>query len=197
MPVVTPCSKNGRPDLAGLKNVCQYVLDAGSHGIFVLGSTGRGPWFSRNNRAKICQAAKTQIGAAVPLFAGCTAPGLTDMLENAQALAHAGATAVVLACPGYFNYSESETEAIFLNFADHSPLPVMIYDIPAFTGAKLNTDMISRLAQHENIIGFKDSSGILTVLRSFFRPLRESPISILSRAKSICWLNRSSRAHRD
>ena len=158
VPVVTPCDKNGQPDLQGIKNVCQYVLNAGSHGIFVLGSTGRGPWFGRTDRAKICQAAKAQIGNSIPLFAGCTALGLTDMLENAQTLVHAGATAVVLTCPGYFNYNEHETEAIFLNFADRSPLPVMIYDIPAFTGAKLNTDMISRLAKHENVIGFKDSS---------------------------------------
>jgi len=158
VPVVTPCSKDGQPDLTGLKNVCRYVLEAGCHGIFVLGSTGRGPWFGRADRVRICQAAKEQISENIPLFAGCTALGMTDMLENAQSMADAGATAVVLTCPGYFNYNKGETETIFLTFADRSPLPVMIYDIPAFTGTKLNTEMISRLARHKNIIGFKDSS---------------------------------------
>ena len=158
VPVVTPCSKDGQPDLDGLKNVCKYFIDAGCHGIFVLGSTGRGPWFGKADRIKICQAAKDQIGSDVPLFAGCIANGLTDMLENTQAMADSGATAAVITCPGYFNYNEQEIEKIFLNFADDSPLPVMVYDIPAFTGAKLDTTMVSRLAEHENVIGFKDSS---------------------------------------
>ena len=43
-----------------------------------------------------------------------------------------GADAVVLTCPGYFNYNQQETESIFLNFADNSPLPVMICDIPVY-----------------------------------------------------------------
>ena len=158
VPIVTPCSKEGRPDLDGVQAVCKYFIDAGCHGIFVGGSTGRGPWFSRTDKAKICQAAKDQLGENTPLFAGCTATGLDEMLENAQGMADSGATAAVLTSPGYFNYNERELETIFLNFADKSPLPVMIYDIPAFTGAQLDTNMVSRLARHEKIIGFKDSS---------------------------------------
>ncbi len=158
VPVVTPCNRKGQPDLDGLKSVCKYFLDAGCHGIFVLGSTGRGPWFGRNDRIAVCEAAKQQIGADVPLFAGCIANGPTEMLENAQIMADAGATGAVLTSPGYFNYNERELEHIFLSFADKSPLPVMIYDIPAFTNTKLDTNMVSRLATHQNIIGFKDSS---------------------------------------
>ena len=161
VPVVTPCRRNGQPDLDGLKSVCTYVLDAGAHGIFVLGSTGRGPWFSRSDRMAVCRAAKEKIGSEVPLFAGCTALGLPEMLENAHAMADAGATGVVLASPGYFNYSTRELETVFLSFVDNSPLPAMIYDIPVFAGAKLDTNMVSRLAAHENVIGFKDSSADL------------------------------------
>ena len=80
------------------------------------------------------------------------------MLDNARAMADAGATVAVATAPGYFNYSPQEIEAIFTQFADASPLPVMIYDIPAFAGAKLSLDFVLRMARHENIVGFKDSS---------------------------------------
>jgi len=173
VPVVTPCSKEGQPNLDQLKNVCQYFLDAGAHGIFVLGSTGRGPWFGRANRIAICKAAKEQIGSKVPLFAGCTALGMTDMLKNVCEMTDVGASGVVLACPGYFNYSQHEIETIFLNFADKSPLPVMIYDIPAFTGSKLDTKMISRLAKHQNVIGFKDSSSDIDRFKDLLKVLDE------------------------
>ena len=158
VPIVTPCSRAGELDIDGLKSACRYMMENGCHAIFVAGSTGRGPWFSRSDRAKICRTIADQIGPKVPLFAGCMASGIPEMLENTRAMADAGANFAVLAAPGYFSYSQQEVESIFLKFIDASPLPVMIYDIPAFTGMKLDMNMVERLATHENVIGFKDSS---------------------------------------
>jgi 4-hydroxy-tetrahydrodipicolinate synthase len=80
------------------------------------------------------------------------------MVENTQAMADAGAQIIVVTAPGYFNYNPFEIETILLKFADTSPLPVMIYDIPVFAKVKLDWEMVQRLAQHGNIIGFKDST---------------------------------------
>jgi 4-hydroxy-tetrahydrodipicolinate synthase len=80
------------------------------------------------------------------------------MVENARALADAGAQIAVVTAPGYFNYSQEEVELVFRQFADRSPLPVMIYDIPVFVGMKLDLGVTARLATHGNIVGFKDSS---------------------------------------
>lgn len=159
VPIVTACTRNGEPDLDGFKSVCRYVLSAGCHSIFVGGSSGRGPWFSRQDRASVCRAAADFIGPDTPLLAGCMSPGLTDMVENTRVMADAGAQIIVVTAPGYFNYSPSEIETILLKFADASPLPVMIYDIPVFAKVKLDWEMVQRLARHDNIIGFKDSTG--------------------------------------
>lgn len=161
VPVVTPCSRAGDVDVDGLRAVCRDMLNAGAAAIFVAGSTGRGPWFNTQDRARLCSGAAEEIGPNVPLFAGCMAPGLSEMLEKARAMADAGAQVAVLTAPAYFNYSQQEVEVIFAKFADASPLPVVIYDIPVFTGMKLNVDMVCRLARHENVIGFKDSSADL------------------------------------
>ena len=60
VPVVTPCSRTGEVDLDGLKAVCTYVLGSGCKGIFVAGSTGRGPWFDLKTKIKICKTVITK-----------------------------------------------------------------------------------------------------------------------------------------
>jgi 4-hydroxy-tetrahydrodipicolinate synthase len=96
------------------------------------------------------------------------------MLENARAMADAGANIAVATVPSYFHYSQSEIETIYMEFADACPLPVMVYDIPEFTNVKLANEMVLRLANHGNVIGFKDSSadyerfkGLIDALQSF------------------------------
>lgn len=158
VPIVTPCSRGGEPDLDGVAAVARHMIDAGCHALFVAGSTGRGPWFSRRDRERICRAAVGSVQPGTPVFAGCMASGMQDMLDHAQAMAGVGARAAVLTAPGYFVYGQAEVEAIFLEFADRSPLPVLIYDIPDFTKAKLDGEMVRRLASHGNVMGFKDSS---------------------------------------
>ena len=175
VPIVTPCTRTGEPDLDGFRSVCSYVLSAGCHSIFVGGSTGRGSWFNRHDRARACRAAADFIGSDTPLLAGCMATGLDDMLENARAMADAGAHISVVTAPGYFAYSQVEIETILLNFADASPLPVMIYDIPVFANVKLDWEMVQRLAQHDNIIGFKDSTGDFSRFKPPIKLLDEAP----------------------
>lgn len=174
VPVVTPCNRKGAVDEDGLRAVCSDVLSAGCQSIFVAGSTGRGPWFSRDDRARICRAAADLVGAEAILFGGCMGSGLSDMLENAHAMAASGARIAVVTAPGYFNYSQAEVEVVFRQFADRSPLPVMIYDIPVFAGMKLDLGVASRLATHENVIGFKDSSADLERFRELARVLGEA-----------------------
>lgn len=158
VPIVTPCTRDGEVDVHGLGAVCDDMMQAGCHGMFVNGSTGRGPWFTREKRMQICSAVADRLENDVPLLAGCMAAGLEDMLGNAKAMADSGATMAVVTAPMYFPYSGQELEAIFLAFADASPIPVMIYDIPELAGTGLQPELLLTLAKHENIVGFKDSS---------------------------------------
>ena len=158
VPIVSPCTRDGHVDSEGLRAVCRDMVSAGCHGIFVAGSTGRGPWFSRVDQARICRTVADEVGSDMLLFAGCMASGLSGMLGNVRAMADAGAQIAVITAPGYFIYNQQEVETIFRKFADASPLPVMIYDIPDLAGIKLALEMTSRLAGHQNVIGIKDSS---------------------------------------
>ena len=89
VPVVTPCDSQGQVDTQGLISVCNEMTGLGCKGIFALGSTGRGPWFGREDRIKICRAAVSAKKEDTTIFAGVMASGLNDMLENAKAMADA------------------------------------------------------------------------------------------------------------
>jgi dihydrodipicolinate synthase/N-acetylneuraminate lyase len=158
VPIVTPCTPNGELDFDGFRNVCEEMLLVGCKGIFIAGSTGRGPWFSPKQMQSLCRVAADQTRGQAVLLAGCSSTGLPGMLENARAMADAGAQLVVATVPGYFHYDQPEIEKIYMEFADASPLPVIVYDIPEFTNVKLANDMLLHLAKHKNVIGFKDSS---------------------------------------
>lgn len=159
VPVVTPCTSAGQPDETALGIVLEDLRSAGCEGFFVGSSTGRGPWFTLAQREDICCFAREDLGDSVTIAAGCMASGLPGMLENARAMADSGANIAVITAPAYYDYSSGELETLFFSFADKSPLPVMLYDIPGFARTTLDRDMIFRLARHERILGLKDSSG--------------------------------------
>ena len=158
VPIVTPCTPAGKIDVGGLQAVCDDQMNAGCHGIFVNGTTGRGPWFSRKDRMTICKTIAGRIKKGTPLMAGCMAAGLDEMLGNAKAMADCGAHMAVATAPMYFPYSGKELESIFLKFADASPIPIIIYDIPDLTGTGLKPELLVKLAKHQNVAGFRDSS---------------------------------------
>jgi 4-hydroxy-tetrahydrodipicolinate synthase len=132
---------------------------------------------------RLCRAAADQIGGRALLIAGCSASGLPGMLENARAMAEAGAQIAVATVPGYFHYDQTEIEKIYLEFADASPIPVIVYDIPEFTNVKIANDMLLRLANHKNVVGFKDSSADFERFQRLVEALKSFPDFYLMQGK--------------
>jgi len=182
-PVVTPCERSGEIDFSGFRAVCREMVAAGCGGIFVAGSTGRGPWFTLAERVALCEAAAETVAGRAVLLAGCMASGVPGMLEAARAMAQAGADGAVATAPGYFRYDAQELESIFHTFADASPLPVVVYDIPEFTGHTVAVDTITHLARHGNVLGVKDSSADFERFALLSEVLRDFPEFALLQGK--------------
>jgi 4-hydroxy-tetrahydrodipicolinate synthase len=183
VPIVTPCSRKGEIDQDGLLRVCTEMIQAGCRGIFLMGSTGRGPWFSRSQQIEVCRAVADFCNSKISVFAGCMATGLEAMSENARAMADAGAQIAVVTAPGYFHYNQEEILHVFMEFADRSPLPVLIYDIPGFAGVKLRRYVVERLAGHENVTGLKDSSADMDQFRQLIGTLNDQQSFYLFQGK--------------
>ncbi|ODR79096.1 hypothetical protein BG842_26675 [Haladaptatus sp. W1] len=104
----------------------------------------------------------TTAAGSVAIFAGCGGTSIKDVTENIDAASGAGADVAVVVAPYYLNTTQSGLETFFHTIANRASLPVVLYNIPSLTGNALEIQTVETLAEHENIVGLKDTSGDLT-----------------------------------
>lgn len=173
-PLVTPFSGTEASDVdhGALADVVTHAVDGGVAGLFPNGTTGEFASLTAAERAAVVE---TTVAHAAdrPVLAGVADTSLPAVLAHADRAADAGADAVVVT-PPYFHAESGEggNRAFLERVADGSPLPVFLYDIPSCTGNPLTAPTALSLAEHDNVVGLKDSSGDFT---GFCRLLREAP----------------------
>ena len=142
-------------------NIEQW-LKTGVHGFLVFGSTGEFMYLTPDERRAVLQAAREVIPETHFLLAGCGAESTDETLRNLEWAAQDGADAALVVTPVYYTRNDTKAQRRhFLTLADRSPIPILLYTVPAFTAYDLPISLIEELAQHPNIVGIKDSSGDL------------------------------------
>lgn len=159
VPLVTPLLDEETLDIKGLKSVVDHVLAGGVDGIFVLGTTGEGPSLSYDLRLELVEEVCAHVEGRVPVLVGVTDASLRQAGRVAEAASDAGAQAVVLAPPFYYQITQGELHDFVVRFIEEVNLPVFLYDNPGLTGVKYDLDTVRSLVQRSEIIGMKDSSG--------------------------------------
>lgn len=165
--MVTPLDERRRLDKTGVKNMVRHLVDGGVDGIFLLGTTGEGPHLSYAIRRDLVKETCRLVKGKVPVLVGITETDLEDALAFAKDCKAFGASGVVAAPPYYFKLTQSECVAWFTELADRSPLPVVVYDMPAHTDTVIEPATIAKLAAHRNIVAMKDSSSIIALFNKF------------------------------
>src|SRR5215207_7077862 len=160
-PVITTFYPQGELDVASFAaNVRSHIL-AGLDGIVVTGSTGEAALLDANERAALVDAAREMVPEDRLLIVGTGAESTRKCLNLTRDAAARGADAVLVVAPHYYGPAMT-AEALSRHYrrvADESPVPVMLYNIPKYMHFSLAPALVGELAQHENIIGIKDSSG--------------------------------------
>ncbi len=162
-PLATPCDADGRADLKGLARLVDHVLGGGVHGLFVLGTTGEGPALAVEQRVAVVRAAASAAAGRAPLLVGVTDASMDGVTRVADAAADADAAALVLAPPPYSPADAPELNRYLDAVAERVSLPLFLYDIPSRTGA-VPMASLRHAMQSDAFVGFKDSSGRMTVL---------------------------------
>ena len=178
-PLVTPFSGPDADtiDHAALADVVTHAVEGGAVGLFPNGTTGECASLTAAERAAVVETTVANADGR-PVLAGVSDTALGDVLDHAERAADAGADAVVVTPPYYHAESgEGGNRAFLERVADASRLPVFLYDIPSCTGNPLSTETAVALADHPNVVGYKDSSGDLT---GFLRLLRETPAEFVT-----------------
>jgi len=158
--ITTPFYPDGRFYPLKLRhNVDRYNRTALA-GIVVLGSTGEVVLLREDEQTQVLEAAIAEASAAKVMIAGVGQESVAATLAMAEHAARLNYDAVLVRTPSYYRRQMRDAEMLhyFRSVADASPLPVLLYSVPACTGYELPLELISDLAKHGNIVGIKDSS---------------------------------------
>lgn len=147
-------------DTAALERFTGWLTDAGVHGLFPCSSIGEFPSLTAAQSREVVE---TVVAAAedTPVLAGCCDTSVDGVLDRIEAAAAAGADAAVVVSPYYLGTTPDGLDRFFRAVADGSDLPVLLYNIPPRTGNELGVDLVASLADHEAVVGLKDTSGDL------------------------------------
>jgi dihydrodipicolinate synthase/N-acetylneuraminate lyase len=158
-PMITPLTAQGELDVAGLERLVTHLLDGGVAGVFVLGSSGEGPWLTAAQQCQLVRETVRLVAGRVPVLAGALEPCTARTLENMHQHHEAGADLVVITSPYYFQVGPSEQIRHIETLATEAPLPVMLYNIPPTTHNPIAPDTVRAVLPLENLVGIKDSAG--------------------------------------
>ena len=165
-PIPTPFNEAGELALDRLVKNVEHWASCPLNGLVVLGSNGEAVHLDRDERKRMIEAVSNHAQRSWPIIAGAGAHSTRETIRLSRDAAEAGARAVLVLSPSYYR-SQMTPDALTDHFsavADGSPVPVIVYNMPACTGIDLDAGTIARIAEHENVIGLKESSGNVTKL---------------------------------
>ena len=159
--LTTPFSQDGSVSLADLRHNLLRYNATDLAGFVILGSTGESVMLSPAEMDTILAAAVEAVGKKKKLIAGTGAESTAETIERTKRAAELGCSMALVKTPYYYKsmYKPDVLIAHYRRVADESPIPVMLYSVPQFTGIALEVPEVAALAEHPNIIGMKDSSG--------------------------------------
>jgi len=165
-PVITPCDQNQAYDAGAMKDVLDYLIDKGVHGVFVVGSVGEFFSMSVDEIKEVIRTSVRAVNGRVPVMAGTGAIGTREAIELSQYAESVGADALSVITPFYINITETELWHHYKAIAESVKIPVLGYANPGrASGLTLSANLMRHLAdEYENIVGIKDSSGDMDAL---------------------------------
>ncbi|MCC9167491.1 4-hydroxy-tetrahydrodipicolinate synthase [Pontibacter harenae] len=159
--LVTPFTTDLKVDYEALPKLLDFVLDGGVNYLVINGTTAESVTTSTEEKAEILQFVKKHVGKRVPLVYGLGGNHTHQVLETIKQTDLEGVDAILSVSPYYNKPSQQGIYQHYVQVADASPVPVILYNVPGRTGSNVTADTTLKLASHQNIIGTKEASGNL------------------------------------
>ena len=158
--MITPFTPEGKVDYQALARMIDYVIEGGVDYIVALGTTAETPTLYMPERAVIAMFITNHIAGRVPLVMGCGGNSTSEVLDQLREFDLRGADAILSVTPYYNKPSQEGLYQHFRTVSEHSPLPVILYNIPGRSGVNMTAETTLRLARRmKNVIGIKEASG--------------------------------------
>ncbi len=159
--MVTPFKEDGSVDYEQAKKLALKLIDSGSEGILVVGTTGESPTLVRTEEIKLFSEVKQAVGNSAAVIAGTGSNSTAEAIETTIEAEKTGVDACLLVTPYYNKPTQEGLYQHFKSIADATSLPCILYNVPSRTVVSLSADTTIKLSQVDNIIGTKEASGNL------------------------------------
>jgi 4-hydroxy-tetrahydrodipicolinate synthase len=160
VPHVTPFTGTGQLDVKALRTCVRFWLEGGVSGLLPCGSNGEAPYLSRKERMRVIETVVDEANGKVPVVAGTGSMSTQETIAFTKDAADLGVDAALVVTPFYFKLSNKEIYGHYKAILETVDLPIVVYNVPKFTGFSLEPAFIHKLAsENKKIIGVKDSSG--------------------------------------
>ena len=158
--MVTPFDASGAVDLPLAARLARHLVEQGSDGLVVCGTTGESPTLSWNEQLQLLQAVREAVGSTAKVLAGTGSNSTAEAVEATREAAAAGADGALVVVPYYNKPPQDGLEVHFRAVAEAAPaLPLMLYNIPGRTGCSIVPATVARLMDCPNVVSFKAASG--------------------------------------
>ncbi|MFQ5996042.1 MAG: 4-hydroxy-tetrahydrodipicolinate synthase [Dehalococcoidales bacterium] len=171
--MVTPFDEKGEVDYGQAKKLALALLDSGSDGVVVVGTTGESPTLLREEEYRLFREIKAAVGGRGAVIAGTGSNSTAEALEATKEAERIGVDACLLVVPYYNKPTQEGLYQHFKTVAESTSLPCILYNVPSRTVTNMSADTIIRLSQIDNIIGVKEASGNLEQIAKIINDTRD------------------------
>jgi 4-hydroxy-tetrahydrodipicolinate synthase len=171
-PIITPVDEHENVDEQGFRALIERCVQGGLHGIFVAGTNGEALALTQDERNRAIKIALDQVNGRIPVLCGVMDSSTRRVIENIKALEQMGGTCAVITSIFYARHtSQDETVRHMEMVSQATSMDLILYNMPSMTGLTLLPGTVMRIAEIDNVKGYKDSSpdysGFLQILSKY------------------------------
>jgi len=174
-PIITPFKENEDIDYSKMKHNLEKWGATDLDGIVVLGSNGEFVYLSQDEKLELVNYTRENFNSDKKIIAGTFCESTRETIILSKKMAGLGADAVLVLPPNYYKGGMKDEILYqhFIDIAEASTIPVMLYNMPGNTGINLTSALVAKLSKHPNIVGIKDTSGNIVQMIEIVRDTDE------------------------
>ncbi|MBC7357467.1 MAG: 4-hydroxy-tetrahydrodipicolinate synthase [Desulfacinum sp.] len=166
--IVTPF-RNGAVDEPALRDLIEFQIENGTHGIVPCGTTGESATLTHEEHERVIEITVDQVKGRVPVIAGTGSNNTAEAIRLTKHAKECGADGALMISPYYNKPTQEGLYQHFKTVAETVDLPIILYNIPGRTAVNMEPETIARLARIQNIVGVKEATGSMKQITDIIR----------------------------
>ena len=167
--MITPFDEQGEVDYGEAKRLALALLDSGSDGLVVSGTTGEAPTLTREEKLRLFSEVKSAVGDRGAIIAGTTTYDNAESIEVSKEAEREGVDGLLLTVPYYNKPPQEGLYQHFKSIAESVDIPCILYNVPSRTSLNMTSETTVRLSQVDNVVGVKEASGDMDQITRIIR----------------------------